>query len=112
MQQRELVPGQAVSYAAREPALRQRAADPIVRTKPVTSTAIREYTDVRVGTLIAEVNLTARRPIRLDSPRLADRRVSGRFRTDDSVRLASHLATLFELDIDTSDPSTIVLRSQ
>lgn len=110
---RRLTPGQAVSYSARDAAGRPHPVDRDAAEQTEASVAaMRDVADMPLGTLIADVNRYAARPIRLASPRLAVLRISGHFRTDDSARLAAHLAALFDLRVDTSDPAAIVLRAR
>lgn len=73
---------------------------------------IREVDGVRVADLIGEANALGRVSIRLDDPQYGDRRISGRFRVADPVKLAERLAAIFDLAIDRSDPRVIVLRDK
>jgi transmembrane sensor len=71
--------------------------------------AVQEYDRVRMSDLIEAANRSSKRPIRL-SAALGERRVSGRFRIDDTELLADRIAALFDLIVDRSNPSVILLR--
>jgi transmembrane sensor len=73
-------------------------------------TAARDYDEVRVADIIAEANRGSSVTIRLADPEVAEQKLSGRFRTDDPIRLADRLAALFDLVVDRSDPAQLVLR--
>lgn len=114
-----LRPGQTLSFAA---AGAQGAAGPESASsvesngaKPAPGTAAeaaRDYDSVRLADLVAAANRTASRPIRLADARTGERRVSGRFRIDDTTLLAERLALLFNLGIDRANPAEIVLESR
>lgn len=72
---------------------------------------LREVDGARVADLIAEANALGRVPIKLVAAQYGERRISGRFRVTDPVQLAERLAAIFDLAIDRSDPSVIVLRA-
>jgi transmembrane sensor len=72
--------------------------------------ATRDYDSVTLAELVAEANRGSPRPIFLLGAGLADRRVSGRFRVDDSALLAERLALLFDLEITRTDPERLILR--
>jgi ferric-dicitrate binding protein FerR (iron transport regulator) len=65
---------------------------------------------VRLADIIAEANRDAPVPIRFADRATGERKVSGRFRTDDNAQLAERLAGLFDLVADPSDPAAIMLR--
>jgi transmembrane sensor len=69
-----------------------------------------EYEAVRLDALLAAANRGAPHPIRLADPALAGRRVSGRFRTDDTRLLAERLALLLDLKVEVEPSGSIVLR--
>ncbi|ODP38812.1 FecR family protein [Sphingomonas turrisvirgatae] len=73
---------------------------------------VREFEAARLGDLVAEANRLARIPIWLADPELGNLKVSGRFDPKDSIVLATRAATIFDLEIDRSDPSRIVLASR
>lgn len=97
---RRLAAGESLSFVPAPAAFR--AASPAV--------AARDFEAVPVAVLVAEANRGAARPIRLADTTLADQRVSGRFRVDDTELLAQRLAALFGRTADLSDPHEIVLR--
>ena len=90
-----LAPGQSAGFTARPAAGR-----------------MRDFENVALRDIVAESNRFPGRPIRIADPHVAALRVSGRFTVDDSERLARRLARLFDLEIDMSRPSEIVLRAQ
>ena len=111
---RRLRPGETMSFTARhefapeDPATRQgRSSSGSPRAMPE---AAHEYDGIRVAELIAAANPGASRPIRLAEPAIGERRVSGRFRIDDSDLLAERIAALFDLAVDRRDPAELVLR--
>jgi transmembrane sensor len=74
--------------------------------------AAQDYDGIRIAELIALANGGASPKIRLDDPAVGLRRVSGRFRVDDTKLLAERLAALFDLAIDQPGPGEIVLRAR
>lgn len=111
---RRLRPGDAVTYAAGPD--RQAGTTPPTVTAgtaaPSAAMAPLDHDAVAVGTLIAEANRGSERPIRLAVPAIAERRVSGHFRIDDTRLLAERLALLFGLTADLERPEEIVLKSR
>jgi transmembrane sensor len=103
---RKLEPGQSLSFVARAPA----SAAPAAGQAGAECTA-RDYEAIPLSLLIAEANRGSARPIRID-PALGSRRVSGRFRIDETGLLADRLARLFDLEVDRSDPASLVLKSR
>jgi transmembrane sensor len=99
--------GQALHYAG----VAHPAAPP-ARGPPASapSNEAREYESVRLGALIGEANRAGRRQIRVEPPALAERRISGRFRTDDPLLLADRLAGLLDLEVAGDSSGAIVLR--
>ena len=97
---RRLAAGESLSFVPAPAA--SRAASPAI--------AARDFEAVPVAVLVAEANRGAARPIRLADTTLADQRVSGRFRVDDTELLAQRLAALFGRTADLSDSREIVLR--
>ena len=69
----------------------------------------REYDGVRLSDLIEAANRSSQKPIRM-SGAIGEHRVSGRFRIDDTDLLADRIAALFDLLVDRSNPSAIVLK--
>jgi transmembrane sensor len=105
---RKLAAGESVSFAgAAEPATGPATT---TRAPAAAATAIaRDFEATPVADLIALANRGATRPIRLADPTLGARRVSGRFRVDDTALLAHRLGALFDRRVDTDDPRAIVL---
>jgi transmembrane sensor len=104
---RKLFAGEGVSFVV-QPELRATPASPIGAT-PASPTAAREFEGAPVAELVALANHDSERPIRLADASLAARRVSGRFRVDDTELLAKRLGALFGREADTSRPWEIVL---
>lgn len=69
-----------------------------------------DYQNVRLADLIGEANRQGTVPIRFADPAIGEHRISGRFRTDDTARLADRIAVLFDLSADRSNRAEIVLR--
>lgn len=94
---RQLRPGERITFETPSPA------------PPAPTAAMRDYQAITLAALVAEANRDAARPIRLASPALGEQRVSGRFRIDDTERLAERLAALFDSEVDLSNEREIVL---
>lgn len=111
---RRLAAGEAVSFASAPQATAANGAEAqdgaSVPEDAAAMAGARDFDGATVATLVTEANRHAVRPIRLADPSLGARRVSGRFRVDDTGLLASRLAVLFGARVDTSDPKEIVLR--
>lgn len=113
---RRLRPGQALSYGIADgqeartlpPAASRDAHRPGAASAPQ---AARDFDGIALAELIAAANRGSALPIRLASPALGERRVSGRFRIDDTMLLAERLALLFDLDIHRGT-DVIVLRTR
>lgn len=96
---------------------RLRPGDRIAFTVPATNAAspapvaavVHDYQGITVAALIAEANRGADRPIRLADPALGEKRVSGRFRIDDTALLAERLAALFDGKVEFGDKREILL---
>jgi transmembrane sensor len=95
---RRLAPGEGLSFT------------PAPAAGSTSAAGARDVEAVPVAALVAEANRNSSRPIRLADPALGQRRVSGRFRLDDTALLAERLAALFGRTADLSDPREIVLR--
>ncbi len=112
---RRLQPGETLSYgAAAEASARSsppghRAAQPVAESVAAAPQAARDFDNITLGSLVEIANRGSALPIRLDGTALADRRVSGRFRIDDTMLLAERLALLFDLALDRR-PDMVVLR--
>lgn len=112
---RRLTPGQSLTFGA----AREAAAEPPESSPPHAQIAAaqvrlepqqaRDFDNVTLGQIVAEANRTSPLPVRLSSPALAERRVSGRFRIDDTALLAERLAILFDLTTE-RQPDGILLR--
>jgi transmembrane sensor len=76
---------------------------------PNPSAAVLDYDGVRLGELVDDANRRSQRPIRTAGA-LGERRVSGRFRIDDTELLADRLAVLFDVTVDRSNATVILLR--
>jgi transmembrane sensor len=99
---RQLRQGERIAFAV--------AAAPAPPPGLATAVAVaRDYQGVTVAALVAEANRSGVRPIRLADPALGEKRVSGRFRIDDTALLAKRLAALFDNKVDLNDKSEIVL---
>jgi len=72
-------------------------------------TGLIDYDHTRLNAVLAQANHQSRTQIVLDDPRSAGLAVSGSFRIDDTPRLASELATLFNLDARPQADGRIVL---
>jgi transmembrane sensor len=77
-----------------------------------TPSQTRDYEVIAVADLVAASNRGSPRPIRLAQAAIGQRRVSGRFRVDDTLLLARRLALLFDLVVDDHRPEEIVLRTR
>jgi transmembrane sensor len=114
---RRLQPGETVSYgAATEAGARSapaghRATQSVAEAVTAAPQPSRDFDNVTLGSLIEIANRGSALPIRLAGPALAERRVSGRFRIDDTTLLAERLAVLFDLALDRR-PDGIMLRSR
>lgn len=104
---RKLAAGQSINFMA-QPDVPATPASPAAATA-MPSAAARDFGAIPVAELVAIANQGAARPIRLADASLADRRVSGRFRVDDTELLARRLGALFSRNVDVSDTQEIVL---
>jgi transmembrane sensor len=103
-----LIAGQSTSFEARTslPAIARSVPPPAA---PDASAAVLDYDAVRLSELVDDANRRSQRPIRTAGA-LGERRVSGRFRIDDTELLADRLAALFDLTVDRSKATAILLR--
>jgi transmembrane sensor len=109
---RRLGPGESVSFSpagSPEPVTSQAVNPQLIHPLSETREVTRDYDDVSVADIIAEANRNARVRIQLAAPGVSEQRISGHFRIDDPARLADRLAALFDLAIDRSDTTEIVL---
>lgn len=104
---RRLHPGETVRFDA---AVAQTSDRTTAAPAPSPANLPQDYQDVRLADIVAGVNRHAAVPIRLADPATGELKVSGRFRTDETAPLADRLAALFDLVVDRSDPSVLVLR--
>lgn len=108
---RQLRPGERLSFETHIGLVPTAARSPVLSPSAARNAdASRDYDAVPVAALVAEANRASPRPIRLADAALASRRVSGRFRVDDTRLLADRLAGLFDWTADSSDRQEIVLR--
>lgn len=98
---RQLRRGEQITFAVQ-------AAAPPAPALPAPAAA-RDYHGITVAALVAEANRGAARPIRLNDPLLGEKRISGRFRIDDTALLAERLAALLDSKVDFSEKREIVL---
>ncbi len=107
---RRLKAGEGLSFTA-QPEVRM----PIGAATGATdapSAAARDFDGTPVAELVALANRGAARPIRLADAWLAQERVSGRFRIDDTELLARRLGTLFGTGVDLGRPREILLEGE
>ena len=105
---RLLRPGETVDFHA----VAAQTADQPALAPPTLPNAdrARDFRGARLADIVSEANRGAAVRIRLADPATGARTVSGRFRIDDTALLAERIAALFDLAVDRSDPSAIVLR--
>ena len=109
---RRLRTGESLSFLAERPVDNgTMSSAPPVGQDRAAGPAARDYDHVRLADLVAEANHGAAFPIRITDPRIADKRVSGRFRIDDTDQLAERLAALFDLSLE-REPGRLQLRSR
>jgi transmembrane sensor len=101
-----LVAGQSTSFAVQRGSAQQSV---FPSGGSESAEGPREYDGVRLSDLIEAANRSSQKPIRM-SGTIGQHRVSGRFRIDDTDVLADRIATLFDLLVDRSNPSAIVLK--
>ena len=104
---RRLHPGETVSFDA---VIAQASDRTTAAPAPAPGDTSQDYRDVRLADIVAGTNSHGGVSIRLADPATGELKVSGRFRTEDKALLAERLAALFDLTVDRSDPSVIVLR--
>lgn len=104
-----LRPGETVSFEA---AAAGPSGDAIAEPSQPTVETAHDYRDTRLADIVDEANRRATVPIRFGNPAIGAKLVSGRFRIDDTALLAERLAALFDLAVDRSSTSAIVLRSK
>lgn len=109
---RRLAAGEALSFAALPKPVATLAGAGIATPTPTASASpdpVREFEGATVATLVAEANRGSPRPISIANSSLGARRVSGRFRVDDTGLLAPRIGALLGARVDTRDPKRIVL---
>ena len=104
-----LVAGQSTSFPAQEPPMAAARHSGRPAGSAQAAEAVHEYDGARLGDLIDAANRNSQRPIRIVGA-IGDRRVSGRFRIDDTDLLAERIAGLFDLTVDRRSPSVILLK--
>lgn len=104
-QVRRLAPGQALSFGGSlQPALSS-LGRPSDANWP---SGVRNFDSVRVADVIQDANRYAKVPLRAATSDIADTRISGAFRVDDSAALAANIAEVLGL-AELSDESGITL---
>ncbi len=106
---RRLRPGETLSYVAAQVEPAAATGAPAAHSGRAAAPSAMDHQGAEVSALVAAANRESARPIRLADPRIGSRRVSGRFRTDDTLVLAERLAALFDLSVE-AGPDEIVLR--
>jgi transmembrane sensor len=101
---RQLRPGERIAFEV--PA----AAAPASHTPVAPAAVARDYQGITVAALVAEANRGAARPIRLADPALGAKRISGRFRIDDTALLAERLAVLFDGKVERGGAEIVLTR--
>lgn len=104
---RKLVAGESVSFAGQPEAAEPRTSSASAAMIPAA--AVRDFEAISVAELVAIANRGAGRPIRVADSALGAKRVSGRFRIDDTELLARRLGALFDRTVDVSNPREIVM---
>lgn len=100
---RQLRPGESYSFTAESDTGDEASSDQPTSALPpraAKTPTLRDYDEVQLADLVAQANRGSSPPIRLATPALGERRVSGRFRIDDTYLLAERLGALFDLSID------------
>ncbi|HZU50410.1 MAG TPA: FecR domain-containing protein [Sphingomicrobium sp.] len=111
-QSRRLRAGETLSFEG----VPSDVASPLPQRSSVTAASLqdekgaREYQSISLADLVDIANAGAATPIRIADVKSGELRVSGKFRVDDTNLLADRLAALFNLVIDRTNPSEIVLR--
>lgn len=108
LRRQRLVAGQSTSFAM-DPAVGTAVQPASPDSRAQATQGVQDYDGVRIGDLVEAANRFSQRPIRV-SRALGDRRVSGRFRIDDTDVLAERIAGLFDMTVDRSNPSVILLK--
>jgi transmembrane sensor len=98
-----LIAGQSTSFEAQDPQSGSLA------SSAQAAATVPEFDGVRLSDLIDAANRNSQRPIRI-SGTIGERRISGRFHIDDPELLANRIAALFDLVVDRSNPSVILLK--
>jgi transmembrane sensor len=106
---RRLVAGQSTSFEAQTAPGGTAQVPGSADEGAQAAAAVQEYDGVSLSDLIETANHLSQRPIRI-SGSLGERHVSGRFRIDDTDLLAQRIAALFDLAVDRSNPSEILLK--
>jgi transmembrane sensor len=79
-------------------------------TQASTAAGVLDFDRITLAALIDMANRTSARPIRLGDPSLGQRRISGRFRIDDSDLLADRIAALLDLRVERAGTGPVLLR--
>jgi transmembrane sensor len=104
-----LVAGQSTSFEAQDPQSSTAQQSGSLASSAHAAATVSEFDGVRLSDLIDAANRNSQRPIRI-SGTIGERRISGRFHIDDPELLANRIAALFDLVVDRSNPSVILLK--
>ena len=104
-----LVAGQSTSFEAQDPQSSAAQQSGSLASSAHAAATVPEFDGVRLSDLIDAANRNSQRPIRI-SGTIGERRISGRFHIDDPELLANRIAALFDLVVDRSNPSVILLK--
>ena len=104
-----LVAGQSTSFEAQDPQSSAAQQSRSLASSAHAAATVPEFDGVRLSDLIDAANRNSQRPIRI-SGTIGERRISGRFHIDDPELLANRIAALFDLVVDRSNPSVILLK--
>ncbi len=113
---RRVLPGEAVTFDARRGINPVTASQNSTIVQTIWPSSLLEFDNARVGEVIAEANRYSSRQLRVRSPDIAEKRVSGTFRVGDAEQLAGHLSSLLGIrisrrpngDIDMIEASSVV----
>ncbi len=101
-----LAPGQELSFGRDLPIPRPRPLAPATASWP---SGMLTFEETPLSQALAEANRYSRTPVRLGSPDLGERRVSGAFRAGPARAFADSLATAFDLQVRTAPDGALIL---
>lgn len=96
---RQVRPGEAVAFDARRGITPVKTSQDTMIVQTIWPSSLLEFDNARVGEVVAEANRYSSRQLRVGSPDIAGKRVSGTFRVGDTEQLAGHLASLLGVQI-------------